>query len=873
MLKSRRPVLSILSAILICALLMVSFPVLDTLINPEGPSSGTSEVLADDGCEGCSNSYQESMKARADWENCADGDEDWCYQRYLAAGNTFMRCYDQGCDTGVPTGDQPPTSDSSGEPDPCFGGYEECEFVWTGNDECLRRCQERYNACTPEYEKYRILSEKYGKCLESITRCDVPESLVFHGLTAEEYLEKCRENYNACKPTCNGDSECLKNCEKNFDDCKKAYDEYIAFKAKCDADYQSFCEKDPESLWQKIIAANNKYVPLSTGNIQCEETETKEPDLTKELEIKVRTDKDNYDQGDAVTITAAVTRGDKPVKGAIVWMEVSCPGGYRGEIKPGTKGGQVATRLLTTNDSGKVSIVPFAGHSLGEYTIKAWAELPGDEKKSEPGNWEFTVKRSQLSADRIEGNLKEIERRYKKEIPVGPIWRFYEDAKKALSRFPERWTLAPVTLWGGELSELEYYQVNLVSIRHDDENGQLQVGKVKRYTKRYLEKLVAKLGGKDVEAAGSYNNSLGHENGYQCAGYEHWVIGFLDSLRFGSNAAHRALLKGIDYGPIRRGPAPLAGEHHSVVIYRSGTKWSSAQQKVFDPWLTQRPEVTTISDFTKRWLWRWSLVADPNYLSTPYPIHKAPVYVNYKVFPLASPFKRAEASAPPPIQPGRPEKIDNHVVFRCPANPLITNAEGQRVGLLPDGSLVNEMDAALHVRQLDDGTLAWYFGLSSGNYQAVFTGTATGTFHLMTSSQPGIVQDYGDQAINKGEQVRITLDPSNPGAPLNLPDGKEVLPTTEGAAGVSIAPPFPIHLLLFGVAGVAGLAALALLLFLLVRRRKPGPVAPPVPPPARPVRPRGRPEELVSRRPPARPEGPPERLGGGKPSGPPETLD
>ena len=73
---------------------------------------------------------------------------------------------------------------------------------------------------------------------------------------------------------------------------------------------------------------------------------------------------------------------------------------------------------------------------------------------------------------------------------------------------------------------------------------------------------------------------------------------------------------------------------------------------------------------------------------------------------------------------------------------------------------------------------------------------------------------------------------------------------------------------------LAALMGIGAILFLLVTRRKPAPVvAPPVLPPARPVRPRGRPEELVSRRPPARPEGPPERLGGGKPSGPPETLD
>ena len=88
MLKFRRPVLSILSAILICASLMVSFPVLDTLINPEGASSGTSEVLADESVCGdgdCDEKSENCCNCPADC-GCGDGlclsDEGGCWCGY-----------------------------------------------------------------------------------------------------------------------------------------------------------------------------------------------------------------------------------------------------------------------------------------------------------------------------------------------------------------------------------------------------------------------------------------------------------------------------------------------------------------------------------------------------------------------------------------------------------------------------------------------------------------------------------------------------------------------------------------------------------------------------------------------------------------------
>jgi len=91
----RKPALSILSAFLIFA-----------------SSFWTSEVLAQSGCEGCSGSYQGSLDADAAREKCPEGDEVWCYQRYMAAQSKFTSCLNRGCDTGMPTGNDPQGSGS-----------------------------------------------------------------------------------------------------------------------------------------------------------------------------------------------------------------------------------------------------------------------------------------------------------------------------------------------------------------------------------------------------------------------------------------------------------------------------------------------------------------------------------------------------------------------------------------------------------------------------------------------------------------------------------------------------------------------------------------------------------------------------------------
>ncbi len=90
-----RPVLSILSALLIFA-----------------PSIWVSEAHAQSGCEGCSGSYQTALQAQADRDSCPEGREAFCYQAYLAAQNRFTNCLNRGCDTGIPTGNEPQSSGS-----------------------------------------------------------------------------------------------------------------------------------------------------------------------------------------------------------------------------------------------------------------------------------------------------------------------------------------------------------------------------------------------------------------------------------------------------------------------------------------------------------------------------------------------------------------------------------------------------------------------------------------------------------------------------------------------------------------------------------------------------------------------------------------
>ncbi len=106
---------------------------------------------------------------------------------------------------------------------------------------------------------------------------------------------------------------------------------------------------------------------------------------------------------------------------------------------------------------------------------------------------------------------------------------------------------------------------------------------------------------------GTWNNLLYQQNGFECAGYRDKVLYFLDSLRFSQDPKERALLRGLDYGPVQRGFGKklavegLLGmsEHHVAILYRTESKypWRSDEALVLDPWPNQMPEIFIMKEF------------------------------------------------------------------------------------------------------------------------------------------------------------------------------------------------------------------------------------------------------------------------------------
>jgi hypothetical protein len=315
MLSARKTGWLAIGAALIAVLLVSSFPFAGVPLGSKSSGNLISIVSAQgDPCAGCDTAFDDWNKAKEALDKCienpasCEGSEAEIRQAFDAAYNKYSHCITLGCIGGEPTPTPTPPPDTDREPDPCLRGYEECVWVWEGYDECLKECLERYNACKPAYEEYKILDEKYVKCRECIIRWDrvMPEKMVFGGLTAEEYIEECREGLKACKPACKGDSECLERCRRQYDGCTKVYDEYIASRDKCDAEYQSFCEGDAEVLLQKVIAANNKYLPLSTDLTCTAITPTSTPTV-QEIQLSLTANFDGVVADGASSVEVTVT--------------------------------------------------------------------------------------------------------------------------------------------------------------------------------------------------------------------------------------------------------------------------------------------------------------------------------------------------------------------------------------------------------------------------------------------------------------------------------------------------------------------------------------------------------------------------------------
>jgi len=320
-------------------------------------------ALADDPCTNCAGTYDAWVQADDEYRQMQDSTT---YQYYVAAVTKYIYCLNQGCLTG---GDP----DSEAEPDPCLRSLQTCQWIWGGDERCLEKCVERYLACSAAYAEYEILDARYKDCLDCLTRCDVPEAL-YQG-TEEEYA---------------------------------------AFKARCDADYQSLCEGDPQHLLEQVIAARNRYMTLSSDTT-CTASETAVLDsdddgvpddvdacpgtslgavvdaagCPQQLQLSVLPINEVYDPGDAVTVQGSVTDAQgHAIPGVALDIE----------IESTSLSASAGTMYDVTQYSSQLSLPQNLPE--GTYTVRVTASKAGYSPVSET----TSLRVGQLLRIEVEGN-------------------------------------------------------------------------------------------------------------------------------------------------------------------------------------------------------------------------------------------------------------------------------------------------------------------------------------------------------------------------------------------------------------------------------------------------------------------------------------
>ncbi|MEM2122817.1 MAG: zinc-ribbon domain-containing protein, partial [Candidatus Bathyarchaeia archaeon] len=454
----------------------------------------------------------------------------------------------------------------------------------------------------------------------------------------------------------------------------------------------------------------------------------------EQLTITIQTDRGIYEQGEAVTVSGQVRRNNEPTPPkdrAIIIEVLQVPN--RKYTRP------YNTFVWYTDESGRYSVMPFAGWEIGEYVIRATCSFDTEEGKItvESKPWSFHVEKATLVKD-MRDQVRKITELYQDPdlgIPEGPL-------RRAIVRKNEFFKPPKIVEWG-LIPESSYgAYTNLLHLTTRDP-------KIK-------------------ELLGPYT----------CGGCQAQTLEFMDRLRFHEDPEVRKLVKGLDYGPISRGGGPLMamiGSHHAVVLYPIGTDWRWPPEyggqfaKVFDPWPTQKPEVYYVEQFERPYGFArvseyYQRMYDPSNLFSGYPLTGGAIYVNYNVI--------GKRPAPPP------EEASTAVVVDCPVDVLITDPEGRRAGMLPDDILVQEFPAYIYQGVEDGETTSWYFGLPEGTYTLEITGRSAGTFNLLIGGEAvgDQILKYGEQEIPKGGVAKVTIGTGDKSPPLSLPNGETVNP-------------------------------------------------------------------------------------------------
>ncbi len=310
-----------------------------------------------------------------------------------------------------------------------------------------------------------------------------------------------------------------------------------------------------------------------------------------------------------------------------------------------------------------------------------------------------------------------------------------------------------------------------------------------------------------------------------CGWWQGEVLKWLDSIRLNPDPKQRALLDGLDYGPIQA----YFGGHQAVVLFPKGSNWQDSGM-VLDPWPEQIPQSSSIADWKATFgigsTFGGEIGIGPGQRNEDYP----------------------QLTGGPSSYPDTLTQVERlhfrRIAVNSPVNVLVSGPGGLRLGALADGTIVNEIPGAdFYPPDESSGERVWYFGLPEGDYSMEFTGEDAGDMHVLLAGEGQELVTYGAQPVSRGGTSTLQLHPGealNP--PLMLEGGEMVEPrlatldALQEVYGDVTAPPDAsklslrsVLLALGGTAAVAvccGLPVLALLAFLVIRgRKKAGPSA------------------------------------------------
>jgi len=170
-------------------------------------------------------------------------------------------------------------------------------------------------------------------------------------------------------------------------------------------------------------------------------------------------------------------------------------------------------------------------------------------------------------------------------------------------------------------------------------------------------------------------NNMTNGTLYACGWWQGKVVDWLDGIRLSSNADERALLAGLDYGPIQA----YYGGHQAVVLYPKGTNWQETGI-VLDPWPEQIPQNFTM----EQWKAKFGIGST---FGASYGIEPGQRDQDY-------PHLNGGPSHYPDTLTQDARLHFRRVLVNSPVDVLVTRSDGARIGILPDGTIVNEIPGA-----------------------------------------------------------------------------------------------------------------------------------------------------------------------------------